>query len=146
MVVDASVVLKWLLAEEYRAEARSLLTDLINAGEAALGPSLLPAEVTNALFQQVRRGSITRAEAEQALALFLRLPATLLSPPDLYPRAFAFAATHQLTKTYDALYVALAHLVSGDLWTADERLVNTLQPIAPWVRFIGDYPRPASTS
>ena len=74
------------------------------------------------------------------MTLFLLLPIRLEAPPDLYPRALAFARTHGLRATYDGVYVALAQILGAEVWTADERLVRDLGTSAPWVRWIGDYP------
>jgi predicted nucleic acid-binding protein len=79
---------------------------------------------------------ITEAEAERALAAFLSLPITLLV------RAFAFAKTHRLPSIYDSLYVVLAQMTNTELWTGDKRLINAVGKVAPWIRFIGDYPQP----
>lgn len=141
-VVDASTVLNWLLAEELSEHADALFTDSIRQREPLLAPPLLPAEVINAVFQRIRRRTITIAEAHAALGAFYRLPLDVQSPPDLYDRAFSFALTHNLTKTYDAVYVVLAQITGSDFWTADERLINSLGSAAPWVRWLGDYPLP----
>ena len=67
-------------------------------------------------------------------------PVEVLTPPDLYERAFTFAHTHGLVSSYDCLYVVFAQLVGVELWSADERLLNAVAGIAPWVHAIRAYP------
>ncbi len=43
---------------------------------------------------------------------------------------------YEVTK-YDAHYLALAARLGAEFWTADQRLVNTVQSALPWVRFVG---------
>lgn len=144
-VVDASVVIKRLIPEDYSEQARALFTDSLQTRQPLFAPPLLPSEVTNVLYQRTRRqaNTISVSDADQALTLFLRLPIRLEAPQDLYPRAMAFARAHGLRATYDSVYVALAQILGVDVWTADERLVRDLGVNAPWVRWIGDYPRPS---
>jgi predicted nucleic acid-binding protein len=143
-VLDASVALKLVLAEAFSDQAEALLTTTLTAGQAVCGPPSLPLEILSALYQRARRGdpatAITLQEAEQYLAQFLALPIAVVSPPDLYLHTFAFARTHGLARTYDAVYVVLAQLLGVELWTADQSLLNALKSAAPWVRWIGDFP------
>lgn len=75
----------------------------------------------------------------QAMAEFLGLPLRLLESADLYRRALAFAREQRLGDTDDSLYVVLAQMLGGELWTDDRALLKAVSPVAPWVRWIGDY-------
>jgi|DewCreStandDraft_5_1066085.scaffolds.fasta_scaffold00028_184 predicted nucleic acid-binding protein len=142
LVVDASVVLKLLIVEDFSEHAHALLRAYI--AQPIVGPPVLAAEVTNAIYQRLRRqrDRLTTEEGERALADFLRLGVELLSPAGLYPQAFAFARRHRLSNIYDALYVVLAQMLGTELWTDDQALLNALGPSAPWVRSIRTYPLP----
>jgi predicted nucleic acid-binding protein len=142
VVVDASVVIKQLIQEELSDHAHELFEQALLGSEPLVGPTLLPSEVTNVLFQRSRRveHSITVEEAEAALDLFLLLPIRIVDSVDLYRRAFRFARANNLRATYDSVYVVLAQDLKATLWTADRRLVNVLHTSAPWVRWIGDFP------
>lgn len=65
-VVDASVVIKWFVPENYSEYADRLLNNSYNL----LVPDLLIAEVCNILWKKVRLGQISLAEGQQALAEF----------------------------------------------------------------------------
>src|SRR3954468_7931898 len=93
LVVDASVAIKWVVAEEFSEQAEALLGAA--ASSAIVGPPALPTEVANALYQRTRRRDsetrLTVEDAEAALARFLALGIQQLSSDALYQRAFAFA-------------------------------------------------------
>lgn len=140
VVVDASVAVKWVVVEPYSDLAERLYNESFAANRLPVAPTLLPNEVTNAVYRQLRRGNLTEQTADAALARFARLRYRLLAPPGLTGQAYSFAKRHQLGAIYDALYVVLARHLGSDLWTDDRRLLNALGPAAPWVRWIGDYP------
>jgi len=78
-----------------------------------------------------------------ALAEFgglLRTRIVLVPRPELYSRSIDLARRYGLRTAYDTAYMALAKLLSLDLWTNDGRLLNAVGPAAPWVRWIGDFP------
>jgi predicted nucleic acid-binding protein len=145
VVVDASVAIKWVVEEEFSEQAEALLSDA--ASSAIVGPPALITEVANALYQRTRRRDpktrLTVEEAEAALARLLGLGIQLVSSDSLYPQAFAFARQHGLPDLYDTLYVVLAQRLGTDLWTDDRKLLDAVRHLAPWVRWIKDYPFPA---
>lgn len=142
VAVDASVAIKWVVAEEFSEQANALLAQSV--AQPIVGPPHLSSEVANALYQRTRRTAtpttLAPEEAEQALERFLALGIELLSPAGLYARAFAFARTHALPSLYDTLYVVLAQMLGVALWSADRRLLATASGAAPWVHAISDYP------
>lgn len=145
VVADASVVLKWVLtAEEWSPQAQAFLEDALKARRRILAPPRLLSEVSNALHQRVHSRQeayrITAEEAQEALTQLLAYPIELLSAPELYQQALRFGEVHGLRSLYDTLYVVLAQMVNGELWTADQRLVNGLGRAAPWLRWIANYP------
>jgi len=71
VVVDTSIVLKWVLDEPDSATALALLTRWINDEIVIQAPALLAYEVANALFQRVRKGEMTTERAWQALEVVL---------------------------------------------------------------------------
>ncbi|MEJ5369370.1 MAG: type II toxin-antitoxin system VapC family toxin [Bryobacteraceae bacterium] len=122
-VVDASVAVKWLVPEESRHEASTLITE---AGP-LLAPDLIITEVSSALSRKARLGQITAAEAKGAHSVWMEAlqcgVLTLSSSMDLLEESFQLSLTldHALP---DCLYLALARRVSGVLVTADARLAK----------------------
>jgi predicted nucleic acid-binding protein len=145
IVVDASVIIKLLIDEPYSDLARACYLASIAQRQQILGPGILAAEVANGIYQRLRRGDIAPDEADDAVAQFQELGITLTGPLDHYEAAYAFTRTHRLPAVYDSHYVVLAQHLGVDLWTDDRRLLKNLNQLAPWVRWIGDYPADART-
>lgn len=139
IVVDASVVMKWLVREEHSEQAANLLIDSAGRGIRLLGPELLAFEVANAILWQQRRGLITLEEADNAIANYPARGIHVFACEPLVPKAVAFARTHQLAAVYDAIYVVLAQQLEIEFWTADRRLLKAIGDAVPWVRWIGDW-------
>ena len=116
-VVDASVAVKWLAAEEWSDESSSLL----QAGLTLIAPELLFAEVSNALWAMHRRGDITRDDLADATDALRAAPVTI----PLSMRQLAAAATRLAVDlghpVYDCFYLALAIHEQYAVITADTR-------------------------
>lgn len=130
-VVDASVALKWVLPEEYSAQAIQLL----ERGLELMAPPLITVEVAHNLIKRVRRKQLSAAQAERALAQ-IEGQVDLTDVANLWRSPYAAAVMHQIS-AYDACYVALAKQLECELITADRRLYNALAPstavIAVWI-------------
>jgi predicted nucleic acid-binding protein len=119
-IVDASVVLAWLLPDERSEQAQALMGRLADGGVQA--PSLIHLEVANALLQATRRGRLPTARAAEMLEIFLALPVALQAPdPDATRDAWNLARRHGLSQ-YDACYLELARRRALPLATLDELL------------------------
>lgn len=141
IVVDTSIVLKWVLDEPDSATALALLNGWINEEIVIQAPALLTYEVANALFQRVRKGEMTADKARQALedVLLPELMLNFFEYTELSKRAITLAQQYNLPATYDAYYLALAEHEQCEYWTADSRLCNTVKNILPWVHQISEY-------
>ena len=143
IVVDASVVSKWVFPEEDSGLALALRDDAIARGERIAAPPLLAFEVTNVARQQIRRGGLSEDEAADALERLLAYP-ILLRPASehaaraLQMRAFALANLYDLAATYDTHYLALAEALDCALWTADKRFFDAVGTGAD-IRLLSQY-------
>lgn len=118
-VVDASVVLKWVLQEEGSPNAASLLD-----GRPLFAPDLLHVEVANALWSATRRGSLRPDEADDALDLILRSPVGVVQATgDLAARALRIGRLLD-HPVYDCTYLALAMARGVPVVTADRRFAT----------------------
>lgn len=122
LVVDASVMVKWFIAEEEPgvAEALALLTDHARARTILAAPEHAQLEVVNVL---LHRGLDADGLSDAAGRLVAaRIEWARLG--DLLADAAALAPAHGLT-LYDAAYAALARGLDAELVTADRRLAES---------------------
>lgn len=133
IIVDASVVYKWLIDEpgEETKRARKL-RDRYARGECEmLVPNLLFVEIGNIL---TWKSSLSSSDLHVAWSLLLqyKLP---VAPSDTQciENAMDVARTYSIS-LYDSLYVALAQLKQGEMVTADKKLVGAVNK--PFVQLL----------
>lgn len=126
-VVDASVVVDWVAPDaDPRGPAVGLLEQLSRGDQDLLAPSLLGQEVANALLTGTRRRRWTGAEADEAFALFRRMPVRFVDGPGDLGRAWELSRRHDEHPLYDMVYVAVAMAAGQKLVTADGTLARRL--------------------
>lgn len=118
LVLDASVVLNWLVDEELKPLA-IFISSNIDQYELIV-PPIWHLEVRNGLLAAERRDSITTHGVEERLAYIRRLSPDIDVFSDL-DTAFALAKTHGLS-FYDATYLELAKRRQAPLATLDSAL------------------------
>lgn len=123
IVVDASLIVGWILLEPESAGTEALYDRI--AREGAIGPVIFEIEVTNALRTNLRRGKISLHERAEALDLLARIGVATLPASDQPPLAdvIAMSDRHDIT-TYDASYVALAARHMAPLATRDQAMAR----------------------
>ena len=121
LIVDASVAVKWIVAEPLRDEA----LELVRQNDVVV-PDLLPVEDRNALVNRVRRRLATVEEARRAASAFRAIPLIVEPSADRLDEAFdlALAFEHPI---YDCIYLALAVIRQLTLVTADRRMFDLAQ-------------------
>ncbi len=116
-VVDASVVVKWLVSEDYSDEAAGLL----DSSKTLAAPALVFAEVAHALWAMRRRGNIGMDDLGIAAETLLKAPLSIpFTMPQLTPGAARLALDLDHT-VYECFYLALAIQTQYPLVTADQR-------------------------
>jgi len=134
--VDASIILRYALRPD-DSPIQELWQSWISEEIHLVAPTLLFYEVTNGLYQQQKNNILSPETIWQTLELSLELPITLVNEANLHLKAREIAMRYNLPATYDAHYLALAEWMDIELWTADQRLVNTLKPFkVKWVKGI----------
>jgi predicted nucleic acid-binding protein len=118
LVIDASVAVKWILPEPGSDDAAALRT----ADADLIAPSLVVAEIGNAIWKAARRGDIGRSDAAKALRTAVAHFSAIMPFDDLAETAIEMAIDlrHPI---YDCLYLALARRENAPLATADEAMV-----------------------
>ncbi len=121
LTVDASVAVKWLIAEDDSDAARSLVA----RGEELHAPRLMVSEIANALWRKARLGEIERSEAAAMTAAVPGMPVRWSADETLC--ADAVRLTLALDRpVYDCVYLALAHRLGALIVTADLRFADAL--------------------
>ncbi len=122
-VLDCSVSMAWLFADEAHAGADALRDSLTEAP--AVAPALWPAELANALLAATRRGRVA-VEAWPKLRRQLEALPIEIDPVDLsavLERVLPMANRYALT-VYDATYLELATRRGLPLATLDRKLAE----------------------
>jgi predicted nucleic acid-binding protein len=135
IVVDASYLVRLLLPWEQNTSFLDRFTKWRRDRVDICAPDLLVAEVTSVIQQAVYRHWITESEGQVAIEHLFRLDVRIVpSDQGLCTSALAWASRLGQSKAYDGFYLALTERVAGNLWTADERLVNSVSQLGvSWV-------------
>lgn len=126
IVCDASVIVKWVIKEDYSDYARKIRIDHLNGRVTVVIPSIAIAEVTNALRKYYLRGLISADYLRKALNL---LRDSLLSVYDITWESVINASELSIKygiSIYDAIYIDLAMRLNTVMYTADEALIKSL--------------------
>ena len=145
VIIDASPAFKWVVEEEYTAESRAMLIQWRSGQTRMLVPSWFLFEIVNGLYQRIRRSELTTDEAAQLIDAVQITGVEILGyDPSIHTRALELAHQFRLNAAYDAHYLALAENMDCEMWTADERLWNSVRTALGWVRWVGEpQPNPA---
>jgi predicted nucleic acid-binding protein len=122
IVVDASMTIAWLFADERTDAAHAVMMRVVSGG--AVVPSLWRLEVANVLRSAVRRGRCDEAYVDRSLARLGRFPIDVDDETSVH----AWTATRALSReqgltSYDAAYLELAIRKSQPLATCDAELI-----------------------
>ena len=137
LVVDSSVVLKWVLPEPGRNQALELLNEYESGLTDLIAPALLMEEAAGALSKRCRRRELTAAQASKAYQfLELRQPMLVGEPSQLHA-ALELSVRHHLS-FWDSVYLALAISERCDIVKADRRLQAGARRHYPFVTLLGE--------
>ncbi|MBD2776122.1 type II toxin-antitoxin system VapC family toxin [Iningainema tapete] len=134
--VDANLVVLLLSKGMLELRVRELWKQWLDLNYTIVAPTLIHYEFSNALHRSTIAGQMLPEEAEQTLLAAMNLNITLYGDADLHREALMLARSLRLPATYDAHYLALAQRLECEFWTADRRLVNSVQATLPWVKLV----------
>ena len=115
-MVDASVAVKWIIAEEREDVAESLLS----AADSRSAPELLLVEVANVLRSKLSRGQVSHTHAQAGLRFVTTAMTSLIPDRELVGRALDIAVELE-HPVYDCMYLACAEREGTKVVTADAR-------------------------
>ncbi len=140
VVIDANLAVGLVRQMAFSDSFRHKIELWFHAGIHVAVPGLWDYEVTTALRKLWVQGALTADEARAGLETLMCLGLDRY-PADKRLLLSALRWSDQLghSKAYDAQYVALAEQIGAELWTADQRLVNSLQALGVnWVHWISE--------
>lgn len=138
-VIDASVAIKWVIAEPFSEQAHALLTE-----PTLCAPAHWQGEAVNALWAQVIRGVWPAEDAIERAAILKDAPVEPVPLAQLLNPALKLAIALHST-VYDSLYVALAVARGIPLISDDQKLLRKMRSdpaLASLAVSIGDLPLP----
>jgi predicted nucleic acid-binding protein len=119
-VIDAPTLLH-LVAEDLQVNPRHQL----------VAPNLIRSQALSLLFEAVRRGDLTEAEALQHHERLTELKMRLLGDRVSRRTAWKIAREQGWETTYDAEYLAVAKLQADALVTVDSALARKAKDVVP---------------
>ena len=123
LVVDASVAVKWLIAEDGSDAAHRLVA----GGDDLHAPRLMASEIANALWRKSRLGEIERSRAGALTATVSKMPVRWSADETVCADAVRLALALD-RPVYDCVYLALAYRIGAQVVTADVCFANALEP------------------
>jgi predicted nucleic acid-binding protein len=135
-VVDASVAVKWVVAENNAETALRLLEN----SRSLCAPAHWLAEAANALWAACRRGELSELQAHERVVALVEAPVAAVPLVQLVAAAMTIGLRLGVT-LYDALYLAVAEQQGAALVTADRRLFEAARrdkDLRARIRWIAD--------
>lgn len=136
IIIDASVVAKWLLPDENDPFADTIKNAFINREITVAVPTLIFYEINNLLKSAAISKRISVLDAIDFYDNFLDLDFTIHWSKDLLKNSLHKALNLNIS-AYDASYIALAQSLQTSLFTADEKLVKKVH--SKWVKSLEEY-------
>ncbi len=136
IIIDASVVAKWLLDDEKSLQADKIKEEFLNNSVTIQAPTVIYYEINNLLKSSAISQRISSLKAVKVYQDFLDLDFTTYSSKELLADTLNKALELNIS-SYDASYIALAEYLKVSLYTADEKLVKKAK--SPLVKNLSDY-------
>lgn len=138
VVVDASLIVALVVADDRQAAAQARLEDWVETGEDLHAPAVLPYEVANVLARLVFDGDLAAHDIADTWSDLAALD-VVLHPFDLTQDGPAVGAiTTQLRRRHatDSAYVRLAQQLGTAVWTLDGPLARNAADVGLPVKLI----------
>lgn len=139
VVVDASVIIAVVVADERQDAARAHLQGWLDTGEGLHAPAVLPYEISNVLARLVFDGALTISQVDNIWTDLAAL-GLVLHPFDLIqdgPEIAVTTARLRRRHTTDSSYVCLARRLGTVLWTLDGALARNAADLELPVQLVG---------
>lgn len=135
VVVDASVVVEYVVVLTLTESATRLFHRAVDGAIELWAPDLLYAESVSALRKLVQLEAVTGSAAARAVGHLAELPITATGTAALVPDLWKL---RDFLTPYDACYVALAEELDAELVTGERDLAAELRKRRKLARWLGD--------
>lgn len=133
VVVDTSIVYKWVREEDTRHLSLEILYRYLSGKEKIILPDILLYELANALSNKTE---LSTGDIEEAWKLFIDFNVPIFTPTTSFiEKCLKFSKKYQVT-VYDAAYAVLAKEKKCNLITADEKFVKAVN--LPFVKHLSN--------
>lgn len=139
VVVDASIVVKLFVPEQYSNQAKSLASSWETDGTMLFAPDFMASEFATALRKKIQEGILSGREAKSLISQLYGSGIDFRPSRPLHDRAIDLAVELNQRLAYDAHYLALAESLNCEFWTADEPFYRAARNTYPQVQWIGSY-------
>lgn len=140
VVVDANILIAYGLADEpLHTQATQILSTWQTVGERLTAPRLFRSEITAVIRKAVYQQRINPEQGRLMLSQLLIYPLEFHEDDMMLKEAYELAVRFNRPRAYDTQYMALAERLDCELWTADERLVNSTQGQFKRIRWLGNW-------
>ena len=136
--IDASFFLKLVLPEDYSEKVHIIWTEWVNKRKNIYAPYLLIYEIHSVIRNKVYRKELTLEEGITASDVLGEQDIIFYYSPMSVKVAWDLAKRYNRPTLYDSFYMAVAKEIESELWTADRKLVNSLNDEIAWVKSVFD--------
>ena len=137
--IDASFILKLVLPEDYSEKVHLIWTEWVEKEKGIHASYLLIYETHSVIRNKIYREEITTNEGIAASEILRELEIILYHSPMTVKIAWDFAKKYNRPTLYDTFYLAVSKEIEAEFWTADRKLVNSLNNEISWVNSIFDF-------
>ena len=143
--IDTSVFIKLFFEEEDSFKAKVLMQKVIEDNQIIVLPSFAWAEMGSIFRKKIRTKQVNLQHASEMWNSFTSFPGIeYVNEVSIMDRAWKISCYYDLPTLYDAAFLAVVEEIrdrtgqSCEFWTADERLINSLQGKKEYVSFLNE--------
>ena len=139
VVVDASLVVKMVVPEQFSDLAKALALSWDVQGIELAAQDFMASEYASALRKKIREEMLTRDDAKRLMSELYQSGIAFSPSRSFHNRAIDLSVQLNQRLAYDSHYLALAESLDCDFWTADRPFYRAARGSHPRVRWIGNY-------
>ena len=129
VVTDANLIVKFVLYEPLRNQARRFIQDCNALDTQMIAPPVFESEIDTIIRRRVHEGRMTLTEGENAYSALALVPVQIVTHPDLRQRAREIAAQADQPAVYDSRMLRLPNYAAASSGQRIEPFTTRFTPI-----------------